>query len=74
MFQHILVPLDGSGRAEEALPMAAHLARSSQAVVTLLRIAPRLCIHQRIPSDHSFHLNPKGRLKRISVILPHPRV
>ena len=39
MFQHILVPLDGSSRAEEALPMAAHLARTSGALLTLVRVA-----------------------------------
>jgi len=38
MFQHILVPLDGSGRAEEALPRAAHLARTSQAVLILVQV------------------------------------
>ena len=38
MFQHILVPLDGSSRAEEALPLAAHLARASEASLILLRV------------------------------------
>lgn len=38
MFRHILVPLDGSARAEQALPVAARLARASQGTVTLLQV------------------------------------
>ena len=38
MFKHILVPLDGSGRAEQALPVAAKLAHASGAAITLLRV------------------------------------
>src|SRR5579863_7010269 len=38
MFQHILVPLDGSKRAERALPVAARIARASHGSVTLLRV------------------------------------
>lgn len=38
MFQHILVPLDGSLRAEQALPVAAQLARSSGGTLVLLRV------------------------------------
>ncbi|GHO42417.1 universal stress protein [Ktedonospora formicarum] len=38
MFQHILVPLDGSPLAEEALPVAAQLARASGGMITLLQV------------------------------------
>lgn len=38
MFQRILVPLDGSLRAEQALPMAARLARASGGAVLLVRV------------------------------------
>jgi Universal stress protein UspA and related nucleotide-binding proteins len=38
MFQHILVPLDGSPRAEQALPVAAQLARASGGTLVLLHI------------------------------------
>ncbi len=38
MFQRILVPLDGSDRAEQALPVAARLARSSGGSLVLLRV------------------------------------
>lgn len=38
MFQRILVPLDGSERAEEALATAAHLARTTGASLILLRV------------------------------------
>jgi len=39
MFKRILVPLDGSARAERAIPVAARLARAYGASITLLRIA-----------------------------------
>lgn len=38
MFQRILVPLDGSLRAERALPLAAQIARASQGMLVLLRV------------------------------------
>ncbi len=38
MFQKILVPLDGSKRAEQALPVAARVARSTGASLVLLRV------------------------------------
>jgi nucleotide-binding universal stress UspA family protein len=40
MFQHILVPLDGSPRAEHALPIAARLAHASGGCITVLRAVP----------------------------------
>lgn len=38
MFQRILVPLDGSARAEQALPVAARFARAARGRVILLRV------------------------------------
>jgi nucleotide-binding universal stress UspA family protein len=38
MFEHILVPLDGSTRAEEALPIAARIARAAGSSVVLLQV------------------------------------
>jgi len=38
MFQRILVPLDGSPRAERAIPVAAHIARASGGTVILVRV------------------------------------
>ena len=38
MFAHILVPLDGSTAAEEALPVAASIARASRGSMHLLRV------------------------------------
>jgi nucleotide-binding universal stress UspA family protein len=38
MFRHILVPLDGSTRAEQALPLAARIAHFSGGTLTLLRV------------------------------------
>lgn len=42
MLQHILVPLDGSPRAEQALPVAARIARASGGTLTLLRVVTHL--------------------------------
>jgi nucleotide-binding universal stress UspA family protein len=39
MFKQILVPLDGSSRAEQALPVAARLARASSGSIVLMRVA-----------------------------------
>jgi nucleotide-binding universal stress UspA family protein len=41
MFQRILVPLDGSTRAESALPVAARLAKASGGSVILLHVLQR---------------------------------
>ncbi len=38
MFQRIVVPLDGSARAERALPVAARLAHASGGTVVVLRV------------------------------------
>ena len=38
MFQRILVPLDGSTRAEEVLPLAAEVARATSAILLLLHV------------------------------------
>jgi nucleotide-binding universal stress UspA family protein len=38
MLRHVLVPLDGSTRAEQALPIAAHIARVNDGTLTLLRV------------------------------------
>ena len=38
MFQHILVPLDGSTRAEQALPVAARIARATDGSMLLVQV------------------------------------
>jgi nucleotide-binding universal stress UspA family protein len=38
MFQRIIVPLDGSRRAERAIPIAAHLARIARGSIVFLRV------------------------------------
>src|SRR5258708_12176586 len=42
MFQRILVPLDGSSRAEHAIPVAALIAHASGGSLVLLRVVPPL--------------------------------
>jgi len=42
MFQRILAPLDGSSRAEHAIPVAALIARASGGSLVLLRVVPPL--------------------------------
>ncbi len=39
MMQRILVPLDGSARAERALPVAARIAKNTGATLLLLRVS-----------------------------------
>jgi nucleotide-binding universal stress UspA family protein len=41
MFQRILVPLDGSERAERVIPFAVNIARATGGSVVLLRVTPR---------------------------------
>lgn len=42
MFKRILVPLDGSSRAEQVLPLAARLARATEGSLLLLRVVDPL--------------------------------
>lgn len=51
MFKSILVPLDGSSRAESAIPVAARIARAYGASITLLRIA-------ETPVEYGLYLAP----------------
>jgi nucleotide-binding universal stress UspA family protein len=52
MFQRIGVPLDGSACAEQALPIAARLARASTGTVVLLRVVNPPCdLAPYYPSD-----------------------
>ncbi len=53
MFKHLLVPLDGSSLAEQALPAAAHLAQLLAARVTLLHLVER---HPPNEVHHDRHL------------------
>src|SRR5450631_3378788 len=46
MFQHILVPLDGSPRAEQALPVAARIARFTGGSLFLVQVVS-------LPPDYS---------------------
>ena len=39
MFKRILVPLDGSALAEQAIPMVGRIARATGGTVVLLRVA-----------------------------------
>ena len=39
MYKHILVPLDGSTRAERAIPVAARIAHATNGTVVLVQIA-----------------------------------
>lgn len=49
MIKRILVPLDGSPRAESALPVAARIARASDGTVVLLRVVG-------IPAEYSTYI------------------
>ncbi|GHO84434.1 universal stress protein [Dictyobacter formicarum] len=45
MFKHILVPLDGSQRSEQALALAAHIARANHSSIHLLRSIELMSIY-----------------------------
>ncbi len=51
MFKRILVPVDGSLRAERAISVAARVARASGGSVILVRVAP-------IPIDYGLYMTP----------------
>jgi nucleotide-binding universal stress UspA family protein len=54
MFKRILVPLDGSERAERALPLAARVASASGGTVVLVRtvdVRPTAGLYYEIPGD-----------------------
>lgn len=51
MFQHLLVPLDGSERAERALPIAARIAHATHGMIYLVRVVSP-------PLDYSGGLSP----------------
>lgn len=54
MFQRILVPLDGSARAEQAIPAAARIARAFGGVVLLLCVVPPAARPEkvRVPEEY----------------------
>jgi nucleotide-binding universal stress UspA family protein len=51
MFQRILIPLDGSRRAEDAIPVAASIARSTGGSIVLLRAVTSLIDATWYPSN-----------------------
>ena len=55
MFKRILVPLDGSDRAEQAIPFAARIARASNGTVILMQVAPA-------PVDFQAEVKPPAEL------------
>ncbi len=68
MFQRIVVPLDGSSRAEQALPVAARIARATGGSLVLLRVTPPLVdVAWQFPGalamEEAFITNP-GRAKK----------
>jgi len=60
MISCVLVPLDGSARAEQAIPVAAHIARASRA---------RLLLVCALVIPTTYGINYEGRLLRWRVIL-----
>ena len=60
MFRHIVIPLDGSPRAEAALPVAARLARASGGQLTLLRVVPP-------PIELDMHMMPLAKTTELSL-------
>src|SRR5579872_6114560 len=61
MFKRILVPLDGSDRAEQAIPFAARIARASNGTVILMQVAP-------VPVDFRAEVKPPAELYPENII------
>ncbi len=51
MFQRILVPLDGSLRAEQALPVAARIARATGGSLLLVQVINPVLATKGVPAD-----------------------
>src|SRR5579872_4230348 len=60
MFKRILVPLDGSARAESAIPVAARIARAYGASITLLRIS-------ETPIEYGPYLAPPASYSKVTI-------
>ena len=60
MFQHILVPLDGSARAERAVPTAAQIARVSNGSVHLLQV-------EVLPINYAGGLSPAPLITQVTI-------
>ncbi|MFB9990400.1 universal stress protein [Deinococcus oregonensis] len=69
MFEHILVPIDGSPLSALALPIAADLARRYDSTVTLLYVMPPLLVIYDAPAytsvDSATTVNAKAQGQRI---------
>lgn len=61
MVSHIVVPLDGSGVAERALPYAEQLARKSTARMTLVSAAPH--VNTLLPGGELYNRRSKAELR-----------
>ncbi|MBE3559910.1 MAG: universal stress protein [Ktedonobacteraceae bacterium] len=60
MFQHIMVPLDGSVLAEQALPAAARIARRTGGTVHLLQVLAPVPIYDPYLAQTAAYLNELG--------------
>lgn len=69
MFKHILVPLDGSGFAEAALPYALELAAQFDSDITLLRVVspPRAGEGALSPESANFMIRVRDDLYREAI-------
>lgn len=65
MFQHILVPLDGSGRAERAIPVAACIARATEGSLLFVRVVTQ-------PGDSLSVVEPFVWPQEVAVPADHP--
>lgn len=64
MFRRILVPLDGSRRAERAIPIAARLARAAGGVLVFVRVVVPPAVFGKYARQHSAALEQAAYEKR----------
>jgi nucleotide-binding universal stress UspA family protein len=67
MFQHILVPVDGTPRSEESLSIALELAMESHARVVLLRVEPEHVSASDVTADHEVMQRAVERLRAAGI-------
>ncbi len=79
MFQRILVPLDGSKRAERSLPVAARLARASGGSIVLLRVVstpiefwPAFAVPEAKMAEAGFHADQASVEQYLAAITRSP--
>lgn len=69
MFQRIFVPLDGSKQSEQAIPVAARIARASKGTIVFVHVVLPPVECGMSSAEHPFAFKPGGFRRREEVAL-----